>query len=214
MGTMEIFSQFKGNTKEASFCLHIDSKLLSIPADLSLECRAAGPWLLSIDDWLQLMKDSRELNSGMYFSRFPPSLGSLVEYLSEGPLGNQNQILFLLIDQVGNLHGHIGLKLDSEGNVEIDNVLRISSDFPGIMRIALNKIMLWGQRYLGFRQYFLKVISTNDRAIKLYRDLGFALRESIPLKVKIDPNGLTNLSPTSKEESNTKEEMFIMEKFI
>ena len=209
---MGMFSQYKGFTKETSFRISVDSKLLGVSEDLNLECRAAGPWLLSFNEWLEQMKNSREINREMYFSRFPPSLESLSKYLSDGPLGNQNQILFLVIDKVGNLHGHIGLKLDPEGNVEVDNVLRTSSILPGIMKIALNEIIHWGNRNLGFRQYSLKVISTNIRAIQLYEDLGFTLREKKHVKITSLPNGLASLIPASKGESNTREEMFIMEK--
>ena len=157
--------------------------------------------------------NSRHVNREMYFSRFPPSIESLSKYLSVGPLGNENQVLFLVIDHFGNLHGHLGLKQDSDGNVEIDNVLRISSDFPGIMKIALNEVLMWGKD-LGFSHYFLKVISTNTRAIKLYRDLGFTLRDRQFLKIESSSGGLINLIPTFETESNTIEELFIMEKVL
>jgi len=82
------------------------------------------------------------------------------------------------------------------------------------MKISLNEVIHWGNRNLGFSQYSLKVISTNSRAIRLYKDLGFTLREKRFLRVTALPGGLTNLMPVSKEDSNTKEEMFTMEKFF
>lgn len=212
MTSMEMFSHYKGLTRETSFCISVDSKFLGASENLNLECRVAGPWLLSINEWLEQMKNSREINREMYFSRFPPSLESLSKYLLDGPLGNESQVLFLVIDKVGKLHGHVGLKVNPDGSVEVDNVLRISNSLPGVMKITLNEVIHWGNRDLGFSQYSLKVISTNSRAIKLYKDLGFTLREKQFLKVTTLPGGLTNLMPVSKEDSNTKEEMFTMEK--
>jgi hypothetical protein len=212
MERMGIFSQYKGLTREASFCISLDSKFLGVPESMNPECRVAGPWLLSKNEWLEQMKNSREINKEMYFSRFPPSLESLSKYLLGGPLGNENQVLFLVIDRIGRLHGHVGLKVNPDGNVEIDNVLRLSNSLPGVMKITLNEVIHWGNRNLGFNQYSLKVISTNFRAIKLYNDLGFTLREKQFLKFTVLPDGVTNLIPTSKEDSNTKEEMFTMEK--
>lgn len=209
-----MFSQYKGLTQETSLCISVDSKFLVASENLNLECRVAGPWLLSINEWLEQMKNSREINREMYFSRFPPSLESLSKYLLDGPLGNQNQVLFLVIDKVGKLHGHVGLKVNPDGSVEVDNVLRISNSLPGVMKISLNEVIHWGNRNLGFSQYSLKVISTNSRAIRLYKDLGFTLREKRFLRVTALPGGLTNLMPVSKEDSNTKEEMFTMEKFF
>jgi hypothetical protein len=211
---MGMFSQYKGLTRDTSFCISVDSKFLGLSESLNLECRVAGPWLLSVNEWLEQMKNSREINKEMYFSRFPPSLESLSKYLSDGPLGNQNQVLFLLIDKLGKLHGHVGLKLNPEGNVEVDNVLRISNSVPGVMKITLKEVIHWGNRSLGISQYSLKVISTNTRAIKLYKDLGFTLQEKQFLKVTSLHNGLTKLMPASKEDSNTSEEMLTMQKIF
>jgi hypothetical protein len=209
---MGIFSQYKGVTQENSFCISMDSKFLGVSESLNVECRVAGPWLLSMNEWLEQMKNSREINKEMYFSRFPPSLESLSKYLSDGPLGNQNQVLFLVIDKVGKLHGHVGLKLNPDGIVEVDNVLRISNSVPGVMKITLNEVIRWGNKNLGFSQYSLKVISTNSRAIKLYKNLGFTLQEKQFLKVTSHSDGFTNLIPASKEDSNTCEEMLTMQK--
>jgi RimJ/RimL family protein N-acetyltransferase len=209
---MVSFTKYKGSTLEASFCLNIGSQQFGVSEHFNLKCRVAGIWLLSAHEWLEQMMNVRESNRQMYFSRFPPSIESLSKYLLEGPLGNENQILFLLLDQDENLQGHIGLKLAPGGNIEIDNVLRTSRSYPGIMKIALDAIMRWGNNNLEIKKYSLKVISTNSRAINLYEELGFTLQERHSLRVESHPNGLTKLTPVSMEVSNTKEEMLIMGK--
>jgi hypothetical protein len=156
------------------------------------------------------MKDVRDLNKDMYFSRFPPSLNNLTRYLIDGPIENPNQILFMIVDQVGTLHGHIGLKLDLNGNVNVDNVLRIAGNSPGAMRMALQEILTWGNEILGISEYSLQVISTNERAIEFYKELGFLVNQRVNLRTEHFLDGSTNLVPSTKENSNTTDEMLIM----
>lgn len=205
-----MFSQFKGATFENSYCFNLDSSFQEIPSDLSFECKAVGPWLLNYKPWLEQMMDSRELNREMFFSRFPASINSLTKYLVKGPIENPNQILFLILDQLGILHGHVGLKRDSTGNFNIDNVLRITRGRPSVIRMALRAILTWGNENFGISEYSLQVISTNKRAIAIYNELGFSIQKSIKLRTKNFSDGLIRLVPSTKRNSNTTEEMFIM----
>ena len=205
-----MFSQFKGLTFENSYCFKLDSSFQEISADLSFECKAVGPWLLNYKPWLEQMMDTRELNREMYFSRFPPSINSLTRYLVKGPIENPNQILFLIFDQLGILHGHVGLKLDLAGNFNFDNILRIDRSSPGVMKMALQALLTWGNKILGISEYSLQVISTNKRAIAIYNELGFSLQKRMNLRTENFSEGITNLVPATKEDSNTTEEMFIM----
>jgi len=205
-----VFSQFKGLTFENSYCFKLDSSFLEISADLSFECKVVGPWLLNYKPWLEQMMDTRELNREMYFSRFPPSINSLTRYLVKGPIENPNQILFLIFDQLGILHGHVGLKLDLAGNFNFDNILRIDRSSPGVMKMALQALLTWGNKILGISEYSLQVISTNKRAIAIYNELGFSLQKRMNLRTENFSEGITNLVPATKEDSNTTEEMFIM----
>lgn len=187
----------------------VDSKISPIQR---FECLVAGPWLLSSLSWLEQMKNAREINKQMYFSRFPPSIESLTGYLIEGPIENPNQILFLIVDQSKTLYGHVGLKVNSFGKVEIDNVLRTSTSAPGIMKAALSEIMSWGQNSIGITNYQLQVISTNIKAIALYKKLGFCEIERKNLKINDLGHGITNLVLTDAKFSNTFEELILMVK--
>jgi len=188
----------------------LNSSFQQISSDLSFECKAVGPWLLNHEPWLEQMMDTRELNREMFFSRFPASISSLTRYLVEGPIENPNQILFLILDQLGILHGHVGLKLDITGNFNIDNVLRITRGTPSVIRMALRTILTWGYENFGISEYRLQVISTNKRAIAIYNELGFSLQKRIKLRTENFPDGKTSLVPSTNGGSNTVEEMFIM----
>ena len=207
-----MFSHLKGTTLESSFQIKLDSSTLAAPGESVFECRAAGPWLLGFSTWLEQMISSRELNKDFYFSRFPPSIESLSSYLLNGPINNPNQILLLIIDNTKKLHGHLGFKVDNSGNVEFDNLLRTSNDYPGIIRLAVEEILSWSTEELSFSEYVLKVISTNQRAIDLYKELGFIIQETISLKIEHLPNGVTNLVPSKNEISDCVEEMLIMKR--
>lgn len=205
-----MFSHFKGSTFDSSFHFVLDAQIRGTSADLPFECKVAGPWLIDFESWLMQMKSAREINKEMYFSRFPGSIESLTRYLVGGPIENPNQILFLIVDEAKNLYGHIGLKMDDKGDIHVDNVLRVASDSPGIIRVALQGILSWGNKNLGISEYGLQVISTNRRAIALYEDLGFFIQTRKNLKIERLPNNRVNLVPSTKENSNTTEEMLIM----
>jgi RimJ/RimL family protein N-acetyltransferase len=158
------------------------------------------------------MKLAREERKQMYFSRFPPSNTSLSNYLVRGPLNDSSQILFLILDEFKTLYGHVGLKFNSLGKIEIDNVLKISKNTPGLMRIALQKVIAWGNYTLGIAEFHLQVISSNTKAISLYSNLGFYEKERISLKVESLGNEIINLVPCDSKLSNTFEEMLLMKK--
>ena len=205
-----MFSDFKGSTFESSFHLDLDSKIQGDSSKLPMECRVAGAWLLDFKSWLVQMKDSREANKQMYFSRFPPSIESLTRYLETGPIKSPNQILFLIVDGSKTLYGHIGLKLNDTGEIHVDNVLRVAGGSPGIIGKALQEILTWGNINLRISEYRLQVISTNQKAIQLYQDLGFLVEESMSLRIEELSNQYTSLVPSTKENSNTTEQMLIM----
>jgi hypothetical protein len=174
----------------------------------------AGIWLLKQESWLKLMMEKREENKKMYFSRFDPSLNSLVKYLFNGPISDKNRILFLIVDDNRFLYGHLGLKLNSAGYCELDNVLKLNSKIPNLMRIATEKLLIWATMTLNINEYRLKVISTNQKALKLYDKIGFTFLEKMPLKfVKISHTEI-QLIPSTFNNSNTLEEMIILQKFF
>ena len=207
-----MFQATKRAALEGKFVLPLEFVDHRTSAISTFECLVAGPSLITSLSWLEQMKNARELNKQMYFSRFPASIESLSNYLTQGPIENPSQILFLIVDQSKSLHGHVGLKGDSLGKIEIDNVLRTSTTAPGVMKVALNEVMNWGHNLMGITEYRLQVISTNVRAISFYDHLGFYVVSKEKLK-KIDlDNGMTNLVPTQAEFSNTFEELILMEK--
>ena len=195
----------------------INSLSLDIPSSASpfmlpdkIALVAAGDWLVSNHNYLNTMVDARDRNSEMFFSQFIGSVASLKKYLLQGPLSQPNHILFLLIDGTGHFFGHVGLKYDFTRGFEVDNVMKFSLDEKGLMSAAIKTLLVWIKDELDVDSVYLKVISTNVRAIRMYTQLGFVLRKSYYLMESNLVNSLTILEPCALEDSNTSEKMYVL----
>ena len=78
------------------------------------------------------------------------------------------------------------------------------------MKVALLKVIAWANHSMGIKEFELQVISTNTKAIALYSNVGFNVKERISLRVESLDGGITNLVPSEINFSNTFEEMLIM----
>jgi RimJ/RimL family protein N-acetyltransferase len=77
---------------------------------------------------------------------------------------------------VNNYFGHIGLfKFNyNKRRCEIDNIVRgIENIHPGAMETSIRTMMKWARESLGVVDLYLKVFSDNERALHLYKKLGF-----------------------------------------
>lgn len=209
-----MFQNLKGSSFENTFSLEVNYVQQESPLGFRFYCKAAGPWILESSNWLERMMTARDMSQDMYFSRFPPQLESLSNYLEEGAVKNTKKILFLIVDDLMRLHGHIGLKVNIDNKIEIDNVLRISEDFPGLIHASLLDILNWAKMSLGLNEFCLQVISTNHKAIRLYLGLGFKIKETRSLRVEILENRAVNLVEVEMGQGNTSEEKYIMEKYL
>jgi RimJ/RimL family protein N-acetyltransferase len=209
-----MFLKFKRKSLVDSSFFRLNLNFEDDNETLNVECLVVGSWILECDPWLEQMTRARELNKTMFFARFPPSIDSLKKYLKQGAIENPNQILFLFVDQNGELLGHIGLKMNTFRNFEVDNVLRVSFGAPSLMSIMLGRILEWAIDELDPEEFSLKVMSTNLRAISLYEKHGFVLSERCHLKIETFTTNTSTLVPSDIDHSNTSEEMFTMKKTI
>lgn len=94
-----------------------------------------------------------------------------------------DRFLFLIEDDKKQYIGHIGLfRFDfKKRSCEIDNVVRGEEGAPGIMTHATLALMQWTEKTLGIRDFYLRVMSGNTRAIRLYERTGFREILRVPL---------------------------------
>ena len=81
--------------------------------------------------------------------------------------------------------GHVGLfRFDFDGrSVEVDNIVRGEEGVaPGVMQTAIAAMLDWAFDALGCEATTLRVMSDNDRAVKLYRRLGYEEIARVPLR--------------------------------
>jgi len=141
----------------------------------------------------------RKENEKWYLSQFPVSPRRTKLWFVYHVTAQPDRLLFI-ISKRGKYVGHVGLfRFDFlKGSAEIDNVLRGEKEFKGIMEISILAVMRWGEQNLDIKNYSLKVLSDNTRAVRLYEKLGFKTIKKIPLhyemsktdgKILVEGNG-------------------------
>ena len=126
----------------------------------------------------------RDAHQYAYPTRFPVTKEGTACWLRRQVINNPDRILFMILDGVGQPVGHIGLLLDDERPevLEIDNVLRGEEDNPGIMGEALSALIEWAGNVLFMDCFFLKVLKSNEHAVRFYLGRGFCETARILLK--------------------------------
>ena len=132
-----------------------------------------------------LLAKWREKANPFFPSQFPVTLEGTHRWLVKGLLETADRILFWVKTADGRLVGHVGLfRFDFEGkSVEVDNIVRGEEGVqPGLIQTAIAAMLDWAFDELGCAATTLRVMSDNERAIKLYRRLGYEEIARVPLK--------------------------------
>lgn len=131
----------------------------------------------------------RKKHEFWFQSQFKITFMGTQKWLEDRVINTPDRLLFM-IKVKDRYIGHIGLfRFDFKKNTcEIDNVIRGVSLYSGIMSNALTHLMKWGKSELLLNNYTLETSSDNQKAIKLYTQLGFIETQRVPL-IKSDING-------------------------
>lgn len=131
---------------------------------------------------MELIGRWRKENERWFLSQFPVSVERTTKWFKEKVIDAPDRLLFVIKVHKDYI-GHVGLfRFDFENKTcEIDNIVRGEASYPGIMGDAVRKMMEWGEKTLDLKGYSLKVLSNNERAIRLYDRLGFREVGRIPL---------------------------------
>ena len=80
--------------------------------------------------------------------------------------------------------GHIGIyRIDPEDDsLEIDNVIRGTSEKKGIMHLSLAALISWAKKVLKPKNIYLKVAERNTHAIEFYKKNGFVIAEEVEFR--------------------------------
>jgi RimJ/RimL family protein N-acetyltransferase len=130
----------------------------------------------------------REANSYAFPSQFQVTEAGTERWLRKGVLEDE-RLLFWVTSPEGERLGHVGLfRFDYERKeVEVDNIVRGErGGVPGLMYHALRALIAWTFETLEIGAIFLRVYSDNERALTLYRRLGFQETMRFPLERQED----------------------------
>ena len=198
------------------------NKLISIKIDyelLDLDTSSTNKFVLRLverdflddSDSIEKMLNTRQLYSDNYFNQINPTLSNLKNYLLEGPINDPDHYLFTLQDLDMKIILCCGFKVSQSYTVEIDNVMRLSPQYPGLMYSALSAMIAWINANFRASRIHLKVSSENKPAINLYEKLGFGLSETSYLKKVYTSNGEYRLVPCEDKDPSSDLKMYRME---
>jgi RimJ/RimL family protein N-acetyltransferase len=126
----------------------------------------------------------REGANAFFPAQFPVTVEGTRRWLVQGLLESPDRILFWVKAADGRPVGHVGLfrfDFDARG-AEIDNIVRGEEGvLPGVIGSAIDALLGWGFTALGLQTAYLRVLSDNERALRLYRRLGFEETMRVPL---------------------------------
>ncbi len=122
--------------------------------------------------------------------QFPVSDKRTKRWLQKKVIDIRDRLLFM-VHTDGKDIGHIGLFRFNVAQhaCEIDNIVRGEDGFPGIMGQAVQLMIGWGRTIFGIKTYRLQTTSDNQRALRLYKRLGFKENRRLPLVYRKTSDG-------------------------
>ncbi|MCI5051701.1 MAG: aminotransferase class I/II-fold pyridoxal phosphate-dependent enzyme [Simkaniaceae bacterium] len=146
----------------------------------------------------------REINTFAFPTRFPVTFEGTRLWLYEHVLANPHRMLFLVLDRVGQVVGHLGFAEATPTTLKIDNVIRgVRDATPGIMSVALKAMITWAQKTLFPQKLLLNVLSDNTHAVKFYEKNGFVTDRETPLRKEVNGDRVHFVPCTRGEEDKT-----------
>ena len=148
----------------------------------------------------------RNENVHVYPTQFEATLESTKTWFKDRLLNVEDRILFLVVDNKGDVAGHIGFNgcHNNQFEFEIDNVVKGNLDSPkGIFSKALISLINWARKTINVDIFFLRVMEDNIHAIKFYEKNNFVKTEKIPL-IKETKNNVLSYRQADKTEKPDK----------
>ena len=161
-----------------------DARHVGLPVgeEGSVSLVPVGPWILEDKELIADMAKWRFAARANYVAQFPYSPESMRRYLETVSIADPATLLFVIERDRSEVVGHVGLRRASDLAAEIDSVMRKPDGPPGWVRPSLAALMAWSLALLGPTELTLRVMSGNERAIGMYRNLGFRAFKEVPLR--------------------------------
>ena len=123
---------------------------------------------------IELLCNLRNNFISIYPNATDATIESTKNWLSDLVFNNNSRILFLVVDKLGKIHGHLGIWLRDDERLELDNVLKSpESGISGLFSTAVITLEEWINELINASFLNLRVLDSNKHAIKFYSDLGY-----------------------------------------
>jgi RimJ/RimL family protein N-acetyltransferase len=132
---------------------------------------------------VRLLAEWRKKANPFFPAQFPVTDEGTHRWLIKSTLEAPERLLFWAVSAAGVKVGHLGLfRFDfDDRSVELDNVVRGVEVLPGLMQAAVESLMTWTFEALAMQAMYLRVLSDNERALRLYQRSGFYETMRMPL---------------------------------
>jgi len=128
---------------------------------------------------IELLSNWRKQHEYAYPSRFPITTIGTESWLENQVMENEKRVLFWVSDKNLNRLGHLGLILNSDNEIEVDNVLKGTDEHPGLFSTAMKVLEELVLGEFGVKQLCLKVLGSNRHAIDFYEKLNYVTVEEV-----------------------------------
>lgn len=145
----------------------------------------------------------RRRHADAFPTQFEVTDAATARWLRRNLLDVEDRILFLVFDRHGHPVGHLGFAsaLGGDRELELDNVVRGEPAQPGLMSQSVSVLLSWAAEMFGAREVHLRVFDDNQRAVRFYERLGFAVRGTTPLHRVQESSGAIRFRPVEPGES-------------
>lgn len=122
---------------------------------------------------ISLLASWRKAHEYAYPTRFLINEDGTQNWLKNLVISNERRVLFWVTDSEFSPIGHLGLLLNDEGCIEVDNVLKGIKGHQRLFEFSMLELEELVKIEIGASDLVLKVLGSNERAISFYKNLGY-----------------------------------------
>ncbi len=145
----------------------------------------------TINDEFIIKKLTKLRNDAMQFflTQFIATHRRTKNWLANTVLNDNKRILFIIYDNSGNIIGNYGFTKLNESSTEIDNLIRGESfGDPRIIFYAERALIKWLFEKFKLDEIVGYIFSDNILPMLLHKEIGFSVKEKLPLAKKVINN--------------------------
>ena len=136
---------------------------------------------------MELLSSWRNTNNFAYPTRFFATREGTSTWFNDQVIANDSRVLFWIVTNEYDYIGHMGLVYREEiHGLEIDNVSRGSNLLPGIMSSGMRALELLVEEEFSVDALSLRVLASNEKAIKFYEKQNYKFVEKTSIRIKSD----------------------------